>query len=176
MINRYFNIVHKFRLNIGNPISRYMEYRKVSRYLDKFSLSYDDLIEVIKFIKILETSFFYPNKKNSVYYKDYQCPIIIDVSKPMTQSISILGNPILGVDKSRIETKITLYDECGVKYIQIQILDADSKKPLTNIKFEDGTYEIRECFEEHLFMSIVDNLSIHVKKLLEVYCYKLIHQ
>ena len=71
MINRYFNIVHKFRLNIGNPISRYMEYRKVSRYLDKFSPSYDDLIEVIKFIKILETEKKDEEKENKDWESDW---------------------------------------------------------------------------------------------------------
>ena len=163
-----------FRRNRGNPISRYMEFRKVYKYLDRFSPSYDDLLEVIKFIQILETSFFYPNKRNAIYYKDQQCPLIIDTTKSC--SITILGNPILEVEKSRIETKIILTEESGGKYIDIQIMDLESKKPLSKIKFLDGTYVIKEAFEEHLFMSIVDNLSICVKELLRVYCYKLIHQ
>ena len=186
MYNRYFSLLDKFRNNKGNWLSRKIEYKKTIDFLNKFSPSVGELEEIIRFVKILETSLFYPNKRDTVYFKDkdksYVCPIIVEVLDNYRFSMSIPGNPITNIDKNRYNVKIniTVYTVNGFRpdnpdgVIEIIVYDEDNKKkPVSTIRFKNGNYTIKEAYEEHLFITIIDNISLTIKQLLEVYCLKL---
>lgn len=175
MTNRYFSIIDKIRLKkFESEEEMNKEFDSVYNFLKYNSPSYDELYEIAQFIKLLESSFFYPNKKQTLYYKDsfiqYKTPIVVSLLEKQID-IELNCGLITGIDQSRYSIKISLLKD---KYIEISIIDTDTKKVTSKTKFRDGCAIVNEqLFEHHLYISILDILCLAVQQLLRVYCNKI---
>lgn len=173
MKNRYFSIIDKMRLKKEPNDIIEKEYNEVLSFIRNTSPSYNELIEICRFIKILESSFLYPNKKNTLYYKNesdaLKCPIVVSLGPVIEMDIN--GGILYGVDQSRYNIRINLFRD---EYIEILITDSDNpKKPISRVKFKDGECIVNEeIYENHLYITILDSLSKGVEELLKVYCNK----
>lgn len=180
MKNRYFQYLDNQLHKRGNWFSRYRDHRAINRFLNTVSPSYDDMFEMVQFIKLLEFSYLYPNDTNLYCYGDskekYKCPIAASIN---ADNAVIEINPwvLTNIDSNRFSIEITLYKESGTKMIGIKIKDSKSKtkRPRSEIKFPDGEYTVgeEEIFEMHMFNTILEVLAASIKWLLDLYTNKI---
>ena len=164
-MNKYFECVSMYRNNIGNPISRYLKYYKLKKYLLTVSPSYDDLKDISTFIVILEFAMLYPNiLNNKIDDSNLECPIVVDVDKKrITLSTTMNGYKI----------KTSLCDDES-KLISIKIYYGNNDKKIrSEYNFYSGEkLNFNELIgEEHLFITIINSITRSTLKLLDFYCF-----
>lgn len=166
MINRYFSCVDMFRKKRKNFIQREIDYYRLDKYLKTVSPSYDDMQEMIQFVKLLEFSFLYPNEKGLRYAtvgKEHLiCPAVVSIEN---------NKSMITIFKEKYDIKISLEFKLGLKMIAIQVIDIKTKKSRSEIHFEDGKYAVDEsAFEDHLFITIINEITSSISQLLHHYC------
>jgi hypothetical protein len=176
-MNKYFNVVAKGRNKIDDWMYPSSEIRILYNTLEVFwknnSPSYSDIMEIICFVKYLESAYFYPNKRGCTYAvvneRQYKCPLTVSITSSASE-IEMQSGFLWGVYNSRYIIRITLSHTKDTNWIEISILETESKKTMSKIKFEDGQYKMKgEEFEEQLFITIVDTLYYSTKELIDIY-------
>lgn len=176
-MNKYFNIVKKGKSKKDDWLYPNSEirtlYSEVEEFWKKVSPTYDDIMEIIVFVKYLESAYFYPNKRGLAYAVVdnviYKCPLVINISSSSCE-VEMQSGFLWGVYNSRYIIRITLSESKGTKWIEISVHEAESKKAMSRIKFEDGEYKMKgEEFEEELLITIIDNLYYSTKELVDIY-------
>ena len=149
------------------------KYSALKCYWESNSPAYDDMLEIIDFVRMLKSAYFYPNRFGDSYAviddKNYRCPLVIDIGENI-YSVEFKAGYIFGVYNSRYIIKITLAAIKDVKWIEISIRETEGKKVISKIKFEDGGYKMKgEEFEEELFITVISNLYESTRELVDVY-------
>jgi len=175
-MSRYFDMVKSARNDKegwlkSNELKA--KYSALKHYWDYNSPSYDDILEIIDFVRMLKSAYFYPNRFGDSYAviddKNYRCPLVIDISEN-TYSVEFKAGYIFGVYNSRYIIKITLTTVKDIKWMEISIRETEGKKVISKIKFEDGKYRMKgEEFEEELFITVISNLYESTRELVDVY-------
>ena len=168
-INKYFECVDMHRKGKGNIATRWLKYHKLHKFLKDTSPSYDDLKEMAEFVKILEFSCLYSNEVgyqiDTLSGSNMDCPIIASINEKS-------GVSNIRIPKGRYTIEIELSD--SVKLIMIRVLDINKRKPRSEITFIDGECKVDETlYEDHLFITILDSITVAMTKLLHEYCYKI---
>ena len=184
-MNTYFDFVKLGRRTKieewPNNKELYNKYEKLGEFWKNNSPTYDNILEIIDFVRMLRSAYFYPNRFGDVYSvikdKSYKCPLVIDIGDNQ-YTVDFKAGYIFGVYNSRYIIRITLTKTKIEKWIEISIREGDNnKKAITHIKFKDGEYMMKgDEFEEDLFITIIDNLYKSTKELVDVYSNSLIFE